>query len=603
MKLTDYIADFLAKQGVRHAFGVTGGAVVHFFDSLNKHPDTQPVFLHHEQSASFAAESYARVTNNLGVCFVTTGPGGTNAITGLCAAWLDSVPCIFISGQQRLEHSNHRKPYRQMGSQQIDIIPVVQSLTKYAVLLEDPKMIRYELEKAAYLAKSGRPGPVWLDIPLGFQWMDVDPATLPSFTPDSVPALPVSVNATEQWTDTLAAMLGAAKRPIVIAGYGIRLAHDEEAFRQFVTKYQLPFVTTWNTLDIMSSDHELYVGCCGIAAQRSGNFAVQNSDLILAIGSHLSMCITGSNFDAFARDAKRIVVNIDPVQLDNPTVRVDLSIQSDAGAFLNAVAQRTLPVAGAELAPWKQRCAQYKTYNRPKADVAPRTDYVDPYVFLDRLSDALTPDDTIAVDGGGTALYMSFQGIRMQQGQRLVVGAGIGCMGSGLPESVGACFAANKGRTFCTIGDGSLQFNIQELQTLVHHQLPVKILCFNNDGYLSIRITQDGFLDSKYIGSDKSGGITMPQYEKVAQAYGVTYVRVANDLGIDAAIRTVLDTPGPVLCEIMVDRDQELIPRLGFKMRPNGTGVGMPLEDMAPFLSREEFLSNMVIAPLPECVE
>ena len=602
MKLTDYVIDCLAKEGIRHVFGLTGGAAVHFLDSSAQHPDITPVFGHHEQTASFAAEAYARITNNLGVCFVTTGPGGTNAITGLCAAWLDSVPCLFISGQQRLEHTNHGKPFRQLGSQQIDIVSVVKPLTKYAVMLQDFKTIKYELQKAIYISRHGRPGPIWLDIPLNFQWQDIDPDQLPPFIPSEKENTPLSNNAKANWSEELRDLIASSKRPIVIVGYGVHLAHAEAEFKKFIDTYQIPFVTTWNTCDILPENHQCYVGCCGIAAQRSGNLAVQNCDLLLSIGSHLSMCLTGTNFKAFAREAKKVVVDIDPVQLENPTVHVDLSIQSDVKIFLQKMNEANPINRNSDLQSWLNKCHHYKSYNRPPEAWWRQKDFVNPYVFLDTLSDELSSDDTIVVDGGGTALYMSFQGIRTKEGQRMIVSSGIGSMGSGLPESIGACFAANKKRTICTVGDGSLQFNIQELQTLVHHNLPVKILCFNNDGYLSIRITQDGFLGGRYVGTDKSGGVSFPDYQKIAKAYGVKSIRITNHQDLKEKIRWVLDDPGPVLCEIMVSRHQELIPRMGFKKFPDGTAAGMPLEDMEPFLSREEFLKNMVIKPLPECI-
>lgn len=601
MKLTDYVADFLAKEKVHYAFGVTGGAVVHFFDSIKKHPHIEPIFTHHEQSASFAAEAYARVSNNFGACFITTGPGGTNALTGLCAAWLDSIPCIFISGQQRLEHTNHEKPFRQMGSQQIDIVTLVKSITKYAVMLQDPMLIKYELQKAIHIAKQGRPGPVWVDIPLNFQWLDIDIEKLKPFIIPNPEKTQLSRNNEEDWKKKLPQLIADSKRPLAIIGYGTRLAHAENELEKFINTYQIPFVTTWNTLDIQSADNPLYVGCCGIAAQRSANLAVQNCDLLLALGSHLSMCITGSNFKAFAREAKKVVVDIDSVQIENPTVPIDMPIQIDVKKFLEIMNQQTIDQSG-KIQSWLEKCHQYKSYNRPKKEWWGQSEFVNPYVFLDLVSDELSTEDTLVVDGGGTALYMSFQGIRTKKGQRLIVSSGIGCMGSGLPESIGACFASDKKRTICTIGDGSLQFNIQELQTLVHHQLPVKVLCFNNQGYLSIRITQDGFLEGRHIGTDNSGGISFPDYQKIAEAYGVKHIRISNHQALQEKIHWVLNEPGPVLCEVLVSPHQELIPRLGFKKNVDGTGTGMPLEDMEPFLDRKEFLDNMVVKPLLESI-
>jgi len=600
MKTTDYVAKFIKEEGVNHVFGVTGGAVVHLFDSIANTPGIMPVFTHHEQAASLAAEAYSRVTNNMGACCVTTGPGGTNAITGLCAAWLDSIPCIFISGQTRIEHTTQDKPIRQLGSQQINIISIVKSITKYAVMVDDINKIKYYLQKAVYYAKHGRPGPVWVDIPLNFQWQSIDPEKLPSFVPPVESGNKHSKVRIGKKIKKCVALLLSAKRPIIIAGYGIRLSHAENEFIKLVETLRVPFVSSWNASDYLKTDDNLYIGRTGISGQRGANLAVQNSDLVIAIGSHLSIPITGSNYSAFARDAKKVVVDIDDIELKNHSFPIDVPINCDAKYFIQQILRHIRGKINIDW--WTAKCRAYKSYNMISVKWKKQRKGVNPYTFIDMLSQELEPTDVIAVDGGGTVLFMSFQALRIKEGQRLIVSAGIGAMGAGLPESVGACFANERKRTVCMTGDGSLQFNIHELQTIVHHDLPVKIFVFNNEGYLAIRHTQNGFLDHRYVGSDKKGGISMPDYQKISRAYGIRSIRISGQKNMRDKIRSILRAKGPALCEIMVSRGQQLIPRMEFKHNPNGTNSPMPLEDMAPFMNRKEFINNMIVKPLPESI-
>ncbi len=595
MKLTDYVIDFLIQQGVDTVFGLTGGAVVHFFDSADRHPDMQPVFCHHEQAASLAAPAYAKIKNGFGVCIVTTGPGGTNAITGVTGAWQDSVPCFYISGQTRLAHTSRGKPVRQVGSQELDILSLVEPVTNYAALVESADSIRYHLEKAAFLATSGRPGPVWLDIPLDLQWAEVDPATMAGFDPAAEFPVVAERDISES-VNICREMLVVAERPLILAGYGIRLAKAVEEFKKLLDDLQVPFVSSWAACDILPTNHSLYVGRCGLAGQRGANLTVQNCDLLLVIGSHLSVPLTGTNFDYFAREAKRIVVDIDHNELTHETVRIDLGIAADAKDFLHAILTDDL-TSGVSIN-WLEKCQVYKKYNEYPAEWADRSGPVNQYVFLQTLDEQLNVDDTIVVDGGGTVVYSTFQTMKLRRNQRILYSGGIGAMGTGLPESVGADFAINNGRIICMIGDGSFQFNIQELQTIRHHNLPVKIFVFNNGGYLSIRQTQAEFLNGNFIGSFAAGGMSLPNYQKVAAAYEIPAVRVESHTDLQEKIRWTLDQPGPVVCEIMIDPEQELIPRQGFVKRPDGTGFARPLEDMYPYLDRAEFRDLMIVKPL-----
>jgi acetolactate synthase I/II/III large subunit len=600
VKLSDYIADFLAREGVSHVFGLTGGAVAHLFDSVAAHPKLTAIFAHHEQAAAFAAQADARVRNNLGACFVTTGPGGTNALTGTTAAWLDSVPCLFLSGQVRLAHTGRGHPVRQVGVQHLDILSMVRPITKYAVLIEDPRAIKYHLQKAVWLARHGRPGPVWIDLPLDLQWAEIDPDTLPGFSPEELPEKQLPV-ASAELVAQCARLLAAARRPLIVAGYGVRLSHAESELRTLVEKLQIPFLTTWNVSDLFSADEPLNTGRPGMFGQRGANLAMQNCDLLLAIGSHLCVSITGTMFDAFARDAKIVMVDVDPVELAHRTVRVDLPIPSDARVFLESLLQHTASARPLAINPWRERCALYKSrYNALPAEWRAQTHCVHSHVFVEELSRALTAEDVIVVDGGGTINQTVFQAFQPKQGQRLIISSGLCSMGSGLPESVGASFATDrKRRTLCLSGDGSLQLNIQELQTLVHHQLPVKIFVLCNDGYTSIRQTQDGFLGGRHIGSERSGGVSLPDYGAVARAYGLATARIASHAELREKLPAVLATPGPVLCEIIASKDQPPLPRQGFDRRPDGTSAARPFEDMFPHLDRAEFREIMITEPLP----
>lgn len=597
MKVSDFIVDFLARQGVTHVFGLTGGAVVHMFDSAARSGKVAPVFTHHEQAASFAAEGYARIHGGLGAAMVTTGPGGTNAITGLAAAWLDSIPCIFISGQVRLGLTGRGYNVRQVGPQHLDIVPIVSSITKYAVMVDDIRNIKYELQKAAHIAQTGRPGPVWVDIPLDMQWSSIEPDELPDYVP-LVTDEPAKPRCSASEIDQVVALLSKARRPIILAGYGVRLAGAESEFRSMIDRLQVPFLTTWNVADLIASDHPLNAGRPGIFGQRGANLAMQNCDLILSLGSHLSVSLTSMRFRDFARDAKVVMVDIDRGELEHRTVRVDLSIQSDAKDFMQQMLER-LPVGPlAQISAWREKVVGYKNrYNSFPSSWAARERFVHPYVFMDRLSDELDGNDIVVVDGGGTIDQVAFQAFRVKQGQRFFACVGMGAMGSGLPEAVGACLGGGGRRTICLVGDGSLQLNVQELQTIVHHKLPIKMFVLCNDGYTSIRATQEGFLGGNYVGSEASGGVSLPDYVKIAQAYGVPAFRIDRhaDLGI---LRDVLETDGPCLCEIVSCKEDQPLPRQGFERQPDGTNAPRPLEDMFPYMDRDEFKAAMIVEPV-----
>ncbi len=569
MKLSDVIVDLLVRAGLTEVFAVTGGAVLHLVDSAMRRPGLKVVFNHHEQASALAAVAYSRASRNIGCAFLTTGPAGTNALTGLLAAWQDSVPVLFLSGQSRLATTSHGRRLRQAASQEFDIVTLVKPITKYAHMLTRAEDIRFHLEKALYLARSGRPGPVWLDIPLDLQWAEVDPTSLRAFTPPP-PERPVFDLA------PLQRGLQQARRPLVLAGYGVKAAGAEAALRSFLEKTGWPVVTTWGLADFLPAAHPQNLGRIGVNGQRGANLAVAASDFLLVLGSSLLPSLTGSRVEHFAEKAFKVWVNVDPDQLEHCPVPLDAAYVADAGLFLQALEAEPIPAPA-----WPpDRVEALQTLNR--LDVSDNQT-VDHYSFLQALSAALGPNDGVVVDGGGTTIYMSMAALEARRGQRIFFSTAIGAMGSGLPECVGV--AGFFDRVVCLVGDGSLQFNVQELQTIRHHELPVKIFVAANGGYLAIRQSQDGFLEGRHYGSSVEGGLTLPDLRKIADAYGIPYYRLADREAVPGMIERVLAAPGPALCEVVIGRNVEL-PRLGYDQDEAGLHRPRPLSDMFPYLDR-----------------
>ncbi len=602
IRVTDYITKRLVEHGATHVFMISGGGAMYLVDSVGRQKGLTYTCPHHEQAAAIAAEGYARASGKLGVAVVTTGPGGTNTITGVTGQWLDSLPCLYISGQVRLETTIAACPQirlRQLGDQEINIVDVVKPITKYAVMVQDPHKIKYHLDKAIYLATHGRPGPVWIDVPLCIQAAMIDEDQLEEYDSKEDELL-FDVNLIRAQVKDLIARFEQCSRPVLLAGQGIRLAGATGLFEKLVAKLNVPVLTSIGGNDSIWSDHPLFFGRPGICGDRVGNMVLQNSDLFLSIGSRLGIRVTSYNYDAFARGAFRAMVNIDEAELQKPTLRCNMAIHSDAGLFIEEMLCQLGKKSIEKKKEWLKWCGGCRKSLPGILDDNPRNPkFVNFYVFADELFKQLKKDDLV-VTGNGTAYTATYQIMRIKKGMRVFANQGCASMGYDLPAAVGASFARNKGPVVLITGDGSIQMNIQELQTIAFHKLPIKVFVLNNGSYLSIRITQDAYFDGRHIASCPEGGVCCPDICKIAKGYGIKSIKIKNEKNLPSVLKEILHLSGPVICEIMMDPSQTLYPKLSSERKPDGRLISKPLEDMYPFLDRELFRKTMIIKPLHE---
>jgi acetolactate synthase-1/2/3 large subunit len=592
IRVADYIAQTLARSGITDVFMVTGGGAMHLNDAIGRCRELRTICCHHEQACAMAAESYFRLSGRLAAVNVTTGPGGSNAITGVHGAWTDSLGLVVISGQvkQSTLVRSFGLPLRQLGDQELDITPMVAGITKYAVMVTDPASIRFHLEKAIHLARTGRPGPVWLDVPMDVQGAQVDPDQLAGFRPEPEPAL--SEPELKGLAQAVLARLAKAERPVILAGSGVRIAGAQDDFLALAERLGVPVTTAFNAHDLMPHDHPLLCGRPGTIGERAGNFTVQNADFLLVLACRLNIRQISYNWASFARNAFQVMVDIDAAELKKPTLRIDLPIQADVGRFLRLL----LEGAGPGAAPAHQ---SYLAWCRERVERYPvvlpeywaKPGPINPYCFVDALFRQLEPGD-ITVTGNATACIVPFQAARLKPGQRLYSNSGSASMGYDLPAAVGAAVAAPGQRVICLAGDGSLQMNVQELATVAYQRLPIRIFILNNRGYHSIRQTQEAYFPESPIGYQPDNGVGFPRAEGLAQAYGLPFVRLASHDELEQGLARVLAMGGPVLCEVLLDPDQPFAPKLASRRLADGTMVSPELEDMAPFLSREELESN-----------
>ncbi|MGB0697032.1 MAG: thiamine pyrophosphate-binding protein [Rhodospirillaceae bacterium] len=595
MKLSDWVAEKVVELGVRHVFMVTGGGAMHLNHSFGTHDQLDCVFNHHEQACAMAGEAYYRLTNKIGLVNVTSGPGGTNAITGVYGAYVDSIGMVVISGQVKYETTVRSTglPLRQYGDQELDIEELVRPVTKYIHMVTEPETIRYHLEKAFYIATSGRPGPVWLDIPLNVQGAKIDPDTLEGFDPAELEepwkATDLDAAATE-----ILARLQAAKRPVVFAGGGVRLSGQHKAFLELVEKLGIPVVTGWNAHDVVWNEHPLYCGRPGSIGDRGGNFTAQNSDVLLVVGSRLNIRQVSYNWRSFAREAYKIWIDIDETELQKPNVTPDLPIHADLADLLPVLAKTPYAGPTQEHQEWLEWC---KERGRRFPAVLPEywsNQVVNPYCFMQTLFEGLD-EDQIVVTGNGSACVVSFQAAFLKPGQRLWTNSGCATMGYDLPAAIGA-YKASGQPIIALAGDGSIMMNLQELQTIIGENMPIKIFLLNNSGYVSIFQTHRNFFNGVEVGGGPKSGVSFPDFSRLmAAGFGLPYRRCESHGDMADAIRETLATSGPAVCEIMLDEHVSFAPKLGAKQHPDGRITSPALEDLSPFLPRDVLLENMII--------
>jgi len=592
MKLSDYVVSFLEKKGIENIFMLSGGGCIHLVDSFGKSKINYICNLH-EQASAICAEAYAQYTNAPSVCLVTTGPGGTNALTGIASAWLDSVPVIVISGQVQRKDINHNRSVRQVGFQEIDIVNIVKPITKYAVTVLDPEDIRSVMEKAYHIASTGRQGPVWIDIPLDVQSAEIEEKELSQFVPPPTPDCSATLKSKVSQVYDL---INESKRPVILAGNGIRSAKVQKEFLTLIETLNIPVLTTWKAIDFLDETHPLFVGRPGIAAQRGANFSQQNSDLFISIGARLDHGQTAYNHTNFARDAKKVIVDIDASEIDKMQFDVDCRINFDAKDFVEQMlSQKHEKHDYVNFSWWLAKC---KDWQHKFPVILPeywqQEEFVNNYVLIDVLSELLQSTDLLVPGSSGTSSEVTMQAFRTKRGMRIFNSQGLGSMGFGIPAAIGGCIASGKQHTICIDGDGGFIMNIQELETVRRLGLPIKFFILNNGGYVSIRNTQDKHFEQQ-VASGDSSGVTLPSFEKIANSYNIEYCRLTNHKDIHQNIQKVLDQKNPVICEVMMEHSHTTMPRTSTYKDSNGNFVSAPMEDLYPFLDRDEFKSNMIV--------
>jgi acetolactate synthase-1/2/3 large subunit len=609
MKLSDFVMQFVADIGVKHVFLVTGGGAMHLNQSLGTEARLTPVCNSHEQASAICAEGYAKATNGLGVCMVTTGPGGTNAVTGVAGAWLDSTPTLFISGQvkrpDRMFDGATGMPLgmRQLGVQEVDICSIVKPITKYAVTVLQPEDISYHLEIAVYLALNGRPGPVWIDIPLDVQAMQIDVGALRHFEPTDMrdsAALPHGADISGEVSRAIDAF-NRCERPLLFAGNGIRLARADNEFAMLRRLLNIPSVATWCAADLLPSDDPTYVGRPGSVASRGANFALQNSDFLLTIGVRLDFSITGYAPQNLAREAYKIAVDVDPAELRKLEPYLQQPVCCDARAFIEELLNQRDRIERRSFKHWFDRCADWKTsYPVVTPEHRRAAGLVSIFNLAEVIGTEVGANDRLVVGNSGSGIEIYLLAVPTLHSQRIYHTAGLGAMGFAIPMAIAVAIANPGCEVVAVDGDGGFMLNIQELETIHRLQLPIKFFVLNNDGYSSIRASQKNYFGAASIGADRETGLTIPDLSKVSASYGLSTHIINDQTRLRDDVREVLQMEGPVVCDVHVIKDEERAPRLQSEQRADGSFVSKPLEDLYPFLPREEFLSNMIVKPLPE---
>lgn len=589
MKVSDFIFDYIASLGVKHVFYLPGGGAMHLDDSLGHHKDLTPICMLHEQPCSIAAEAYARISEGFGVCVVTSGPGATNAITGLAGAWLDATPVIFLSGQAKRADLVNGQGIRQFGIQEVGIVDIVKSITKYAVQIRDAQDILYELEKAAALAKEGKPGPVWLDIPLDIQASQVDPVKLRHYE-EILPSYPC------EDADVLKTieLLNHSERPVVLLGHGIRQAKAIPEMNELIKKLHVPVMTTWNGVDLIEDENPLFFGRPGAVGHRYANFIQQNADFVLTIGTRLNLLSTGYDFESFLCHAKHVMVEIDEHEMQKCSVHPYLAIHADAKSFLQKMIAHKDQIVDSPRETWWKYCHDMKVkYPLFIREQTPDGEGVNTYTLANAISEKMTGDDIYQFTSSGTAVDIPMYTLRFKKGQRAFTTKGLASMGFDLSACIGSCLASGGKRTICMTGDGGFMMNVQELATLHQLNLPVKIFILCNEGYGMIYNSQAGNF-KRLTGCTADSGLVLPDIKKVVEAFDVRCFSIENESELSDTIDKVLASDGPAICTVKIYIGQKILPRQTNYMKPDGQMASRPLEDMSPLLDRDEFNQNML---------
>lgn len=592
MIVSDYIFDFLIKNQVDTAFVITGGQAMYLNDAIARRPEIKPIFTHHEQTAGMSADAYSRISGKLGVAVVTAGPGSINIINGLVGGWCDSAPIMVISGQSALSYVKYQEEsgIRQYGIQGIFIKPFVEKATKYFVTVDDPSKIQYYMQKAYYLATTGRPGPVWIDVPLDIQRMKVPKKLLVFYNPQEDETIDIDILKRKSYIAKIVKMLEGSSRPLIIAGQGIRISKSQQLLRNFIEKNNIPMITTRLGIDIINSEHSLYIGRPGNYGERSANISVQNADLILVIGSRLSTASIGHDSKDFARNAKKIVIDIDEKELNKPIFDIDLKIKDDAKLFLQDILKINIKMQ--DINSWVKKCQALKEKYPVVLDEYKFSNEINTYYFTDRLC-KLTDSQTMIVVDTGSCFHVVCQAWKIKKGQRFLTTGGLSSMGWWV-AGIGACIANNRKNTIVITGDGSLQMNIQEFACIKRNNLPIKVFIFNNNGYLLIRQTQKNFMDGRLFGESEETGVWCPNAMKIAEAYKIKGIQINKKEEIDKKIQEVLNYDCPVICDVKVPEWQQIIPRVSSEKKQDGTLVSKHFEDMYPFLPEDEMNKNII---------
>jgi len=597
-KASDVVADFLAEHKIKKVFGIIGSGNAHLFDSITRKGYTEIVCVHHEQAAVMAAQTYYRITGVVTACILTTGAGSANGVTGVVSAWMDSMPVLILSGNENSRFTLPSNPLRIWGIQGYDSTAMVEKVTKYSRRVMEPQDIRMELEKAYDTARSGRPGPVWLDIPMNIQAAPVDLATL---TPSAQPmAKAPLVSASE--IERVIGMLKSAKRPLIWLGHGIRLAGGASLVEPLIDQLGVPALVSWAGIDLLPSDHPLNMGRAGIYGQRSANFVLQNCDFLLTIGTRLAVPQVGYDLTEFARAAQVVTVDIEANEARKHGARIELPIVADAGEFIQALSKAYGSQKRDEVSSsaWLKQCREYQEkFPWVGPEHADRDGFINSYPFMEKLNRYFKPDQIVVTDMG-TALLSGHQVLKFKRGQRLMTSTGLGEMGYGLPAAMGASFARDRGEVMCLNCDGGMMMNLQELQTIAHHKLPIKIIIFNNDGYLMIKHTQKALFSGRYSGTDTRSGVTCPDFSKLATAFGFPSFQIRTWKDMEEVMPKVQAETGPVICEVFTHPEQPLVPKLGLAPQKDGSIISPPLEDLSPFLPRAVVRDAMKIGMHPK---